>query len=462
MLQSVKSPRLWALGLGLLIATPAAQAQKRREPSMLLGAGPTVTRSPVETDPWLPSGARQGSHRPRPVSVEPPGCAFGAPVCVHRGTASDELAQAALQAMQRAYRRLVFGLGLPAPLSDYGAGGSDALDLYLLPGERHDLWSEPEAADSSAFDRSAAYCGLTAPTAAWLDRDATLCVAEAIARRLDAAETPHVRRAYATHVWNIVGTTTSADLEAIDEVQAHPERALLTRERDRHSEGSAIFFDHAEWSFGSGGPGALATALIAQSASKTRPSWWQWDNEPDLLDVLRRTLEDKPRRMAEVLGDLAVTRAFLGERDDGVHAPTLGWTGAFGRVRFDWSIEFSSLPRRVASARPIEPTGAIYVWLSLDKVPKGATLGFQAEWEPPVPFQWVLVRVDAQGRELSRLPAPFREKSTQAEQTLVNLEGAAGILIVGTNLGGVDLAHPFDPDVAPHEPHGCTVYLAKL
>jgi hypothetical protein len=33
---------------------------------------------------------------------------------------------------------------------------------------------------------------------------------------------------------------------------------------------------------------------------------------------------------------------------------------------------------------------------------------------------------------------------------------------VGTNLGGVDLAHPFDPDFEPFEPHGFTVYLAEL
>jgi hypothetical protein len=34
--------------------------------------------------------------------------------------------------------------------------------------------------------------------------------------------------------------------------------------------------------------------------------------------------------------------------------------------------------------------------------------------------------------------------------------------LVGTNLEGIDLAHPFDPDIAPFEPHSATVYLVRL
>ena len=38
----------------------------------------------------------------------------------------------------------------------------------------------------------------------------------------------------------------------------------------------------------------------------------------------------------------------------------------------------------------------------------------------------------------------------------------AGVLIVGTNLGGLGPTYPFDPDFAPYEPHGYAVHLAKL
>ena len=43
-----------------------------------------------------------------------------------------------------------------------------------------------------------------------------------------------------------------------------------------------------------------------------------------------------------------------------------------------------------------------------------------------------------------------------------NLDEARAVLIVGTNLEGIDLSHPFDPDVAPFEPHTATVYLVRL
>lgn len=446
----------------MLVASPAFAQRQPRDPSVLLGGGPSVKRPPVETDPWLPTGAQRGAFEPRPTSKEPAACDFTVPVCVHRGDADPQLSGRALQALAKAYRRLVWVMGLPAPPPDRGAGGGDGLDLYLSVGPNHALRTEPEPAELTLFDRSPSYCTLTSPAGPWLDRDATLCVGEAIARGLDAAATPHVRRAYATHLWNIVGSPTSADLEAVDEVQAHPELALVTREFGPNSEGSALFFEALDFAYAKGFPGTLATALLSQSAGKTPPGAWLWDNEPDVMDVLRHTFDDKPGRVAEALGDLSVRRAFVGDRDDGAHLPTLGFAGAFGRVRFDWHLKFSSLPRRVASVRPIEPTGSIYVWLEMDRVPDGATLGFQAVWEPPVSFQWVLVRIGNDGREQSRLMVPFKEKATEAEQSLVKLEGTAGILVVGTNMGGVDLAHPFDPDVAPHEPHACTVYLAKL
>jgi hypothetical protein len=116
----------------------------------------------------------------------------------------------------------------------------------------------------------------------------------------------------------------------------------------------------------------------------------------------------------------------------------------------------------VAATRPIEPTGSIYVWLDLDELDLGSVVGFQATWERPVAFKWSLVRVDKDGVELSRIDVPFQERASSVEARATELEAAAALLIVGTNMGGVDLAHPFDPDTGPFEPHGCLIYLAKL
>ena len=340
----------------------------------------------------------------------------------------------ALAALENAYRKLVDVLLLPAPLTDGGLGGSNALDLYLNAEGSGALRSEHDAPEVTRFDSASAFCVLDGP--ALLERQATVCVGEAIAWRLDAGTTPAVRRGYAAHLWHIVGSPTALDDEELDDAQLHPELGLLR---------GALLFDLLDERRGQGHLAALGTALLGAAASKTAPNAWQWDNEPDVFDVLRHTLGDTPRKMAEVMGDLAVTRAFMDSR-----------------VRFDWSLPLSSLPRRVASQRAIYPTGSMYVWLGLDQPMQGETLAFQAEWEAPVTFYWTLVVVDAAGNELRRIAAPFKERATHVEQQLVNLEGAVGVIVVGMNLGGVDLAHPFDPDVTPAEPHECTVYLTKL
>jgi hypothetical protein len=36
------------------------------------------------------------------------------------------------------------------------------------------------------------------------------------------------------------------------------------------------------------------------------------------------------------------------------------------------------------------------------------------------------------------------------------------VLVVGAHLERVDLDHPFDPDVAPFEPHSALVYLVAM
>lgn len=400
---------------------------------MLMGGGAAEPKAPVETDPWLPTGAPMAAEIPRPPAN--PACSFDGRVCVHPAPGvSPAVARKALAALENAYRKLVDVLQLPAPLTDGGLGGSNALDLYLNADGSGALRSEHDAPEVTRFDSASAFCVLDGP--ALLERQATVCVGEAIAWRLDAGTTPAVRRGYAAHLWHIVGSPTALDDEELDDAQLHPELGLLR---------GALLFDLLDERRGQGHLAALGTALLGAAASKTAPNAWQWDNEPDVFDVLRHTLGDTPRKMAEVMGDLAVTRAFMDSR-----------------VRFDWSLPLSSLPRRVASQRAIYPTGSMYVWLGLDQPMQGETLAFQAEWEAPVTFYWTLVVVDAEGYELRRIAAPFKERATHVEQQLVNLEGAVGVIVVGMNLGGVDLAHPFDPDVTPAEPHECTVYLTKL
>jgi hypothetical protein len=398
-----------------------------------------------------------------------PACSFRAPVCVHRsvGAGVDEKAAlATLDALEGAYEKLVRALELPAPLSDMGLGGSDALDLYLERGDRTARGFERVrvVADSlqlGGFDRRSGFCVATEDSGILAERAATLCVGEAIALRLDPAETPHTRRAFATELWWLTGAPTSLDFEAVATVQHAPHRAIVERELSAQSEGAALFFDFLELSLGTGSPGALSGALLSASAQTTPSEATVWHNEPDTFDVLRHTLDESEHQMASLLGNLAVARAFGGDRDDGQHPLVLEWAGAFGAPTFDWVIPFSKLPKRVRLT-PVEPTGAAYVWLDLDGAEKGKTLAFQAEWEPPAEFRWQLVKIDADGNELGRFDVPFQERQTSVEARVVDLSGVSAVLAVGAHLERVDLEHPFDPDVAPFEPHSALVYFVAL
>lgn len=448
----------------VLLALPTSSQAARQvyDAPLLLGGGKPPRRAPVELDPWLPTGAPVYDGVERPASPQPPACSLQYPVCVHTQAGVHATTPLlALQALERAYERLVLVLDLPRPLSDYEAGGTADFDLYLEPNAPSPLRVGHDPPAPGYWDRASAFCVVSDAPGEELERAATLCLAEAIALGVDAAATPEVRRAYATHVWWTVGSPTNRDWLILDNAQAHPERSLVGLDVTATTTG--MFFEYVDVLASALGPTGLSTAFLSAASGKTAPSSLRWDNEPDVLDVLRHTLDERTGRVAALFGDLAVRRAFLGSRDEGSHWPWLAWAGDFGRVRFDWVLPWSSLPRRVLATRPLEPTGSVYFYVPLDGPLKAAdTLGFRAEWEGPSSFVWSLVRVGADGAELSRLDVPFQERGSSAEQRLTSLEGAAAVIVVGTNLGGVDLAHPYDPDIAPYEPAGCTVYLARL
>lgn len=438
----------------------AASRQDEDRPLLLGGALPTKKRE-IRLDPRLPTGAmREFSARPAPVG-ELRACSFTRPVCVHGPPADEAKVARALAAMELAHERVVIALGMPSPASDGMRGGSEALDLYLMEqGPLLDVGLDAQA--FGAFDSGSAFCRTAATTTTALERVATQCLGEAIARGLDAGTTPHGARAFATHLWWVTGKPTALDAEALDNFQASPDRAPYRRDLNSTSEGAAAWFELLEATRGRGTAVGMASALVTLAASTTPVESPRWNNEPDVLDVLRHTLKDDPFQFSQLLNQWSIRRAFVGSRDDGSGAPSLRWSGDFGRVRFDWRLKYSELPRRVAAKYPIEPTAASYVLLELDDVALGATLGFQAEWEAPVAFAWTLIQLDKEGHELKRLDVPFKENARSTEQRLSNFETAAYVLVVGTNMGGIDKDHPFDPDIAPYEPESCTVYLVRL
>jgi hypothetical protein len=310
-------------------------------------------------------------------------------------------------------------------------------------------------------DRTSGFCRAR-PSRGEARRQALTCVASAILLGLDAAETPFVRQAIASHVWHSYGAPSPLDLNAVDTLQANPQLGLAARDVSPVGSGAALLFDYLDTRFGAGAVGLLGPALVQLSRGITAPGAVRWNNEPDVFDVLRAALLGSDERLEDALLDFAVERAFLGARDDGGHTPQLAWLGNAGRVRFDWVLTASSLPRRVAPRRPLEPLGAAYTWLTLDRITLGKALAFRAEWEPPATFRWALLTLTEDGRVLRRFDLPYVQNASSSERSIVEYDGAKSVLIVGTNLGGIDLSHPFDPDHEPFEPHGFTLYVTEL
>ncbi len=353
----------------------------------------------------------------------------------------------------------MFGLGLPPPRADEGRGGSDALDAYVTaPGTPFAADSEPPA--RGLFSSAAAFCRLPLDEPPLLLRSAVLCVGEAIALGLDASEPPFARRAFATSLWWLSGVPTPLDLEAVDAVQRSPELPIGAGDVDPRSEGAAIFFAYLEQALGAGEPGELSASLFAAAASPY-PRGSNYDNEPDSFDVLRHTVDGR-LGFARLMSDFAVSRAFLGDREDGRHLPSLAWAGVFGRARFDWVIPFSSLPRRVSIRPPVDLDGLGPGVAGPRSGPGAGVARIPGRVGGAGELHWQLVRLGDHGEELGRIPVVFEDRSTSAEATVGHLAGTRAVLAVGTNLETVALDHPFDPDVRPFEPHGLTVYFAKL
>ncbi len=398
-------------------------------------------------------------------------CSFTLPVCVHApadvpGAALLE-SLAHLEAAMRAYD----ALGLPRPLPDGARGGSPSYDLYLERGPRrsptrvgHDLRAVGER-----FDAASAFAFITAPGRGGCTSasDAAYALGHAVAVRLDAGAEEGALAMAASYLAAIAAPCAAEELAAIDAFQRAPERAL-TGAALGALDGALLFPWYLDDAYGTGTPAQVAMSLLAIAAQSTPAGAPRFRAEPDTFDALRASLRSRGEDLDDLLLELAIARAFLGSRSDGAHLSDAERFGDFGRVRFEWSLPYATLPRRVAPLRPIEPTGATYVWLDLSAENAGARpdlkaaeITFVADWELPALFRWAIVKVDRQGAEAGRVEVAGIFGSSRAQRTVVGLDGLSGLLLVGVNAGSMIRSRPFDPDDAPFMPHAYTVWLSK-
>jgi len=445
---------LGALGLSGL----AAGAPVKPKP-LLLGGPLVVEPSKLRIDPTLPTGSPiyRSWHARRPAEFR--ACSWLRPVCVlGDGAAFSERAPRLLAELEQAYERMVLAMRLPRPLLKSTRANDESLDLYVSS-DISTFSAVLEDRPLGVFDEASIFC--EAPLGMRPAEAATNCVARAISMRLDAAGTPGVHEAFAGYLSLLTLGPTDATVQAVDDFQARPDLGLFSDASLGAAIGSLLVFDYLE-AYSPGGPGLAAASWLAASAGQTPLAAWRFFDEPDIFDVLRHTFDEDDERFASFSATFAQNRAFFGSGSRVGSGRGAAFAGSFGKVRFDWSIPASSLPRRVASVRPLAPNGSIYVWLELDAWTNKDVLGFEAKWEEPAPFKWTLSKITKSGEMAGSVDLVLQPKARSVQQRVVGLEGLAGVLVIGTNLGGIRKDQPFDPDVGPFEPHACTVYLARV
>lgn len=413
-------------------------------------------------------------------------CSTRVPVCAHSPhPSSDANALAVADAFERAWSTMTGALELPAPDQDPDTGAYDVfladVSDALLAGEvarthleARDVRSNVDRARSFSVIDSRVSRGCS------LDALAARSLAHAIIARGAPATDEATARGEATFVsWLVApcSVATSADAVATfqsrvdrawpdprsDETSAAPDDppiARLSRAAALYGDGEAIVWSRIDWAFGRA-PGSVVLATWALAPTMTAVGARRWAHEPDAYDVLRASFKDRlstGSTIHDLFVDVAVARAFMGSSDDGLHAPETRALGDSARVPLDWDLPWPETPRRVAPRAPVHPTGASYVVVRHEGARPGSRLRVELTWEEHALFRWTFVKLDREGHEIGRVPIAAKERATEAQMTLVDLDGVDRILLVGANVG--DPAYAFDPDEASWEPHSWLLTVA--
>lgn len=440
--------------LGALLWAPIAQGQVDDEQPV----PPPDTGVP---GPWVTYAT------PPLLARETRACSMRLPLCVHSaGNIPGRQVLDVLASAERAWSTLTGALDLPPPDVD-----QDDLryHVYLvdptLATARRGV-TYPRARDvRSRIDRARAFSLIDSSMHAGCNLDAVVTreVARAVLYRAAPATAEGIARAHTTYLAQLVAPCALAfAVEEASAFQSRPDRTVCDAEPEAgaSADGASLFWSRIDWAYGRQ-PGAIILGQWALAPSMTDVGAQRWHDEPDAFDVLRVSFKNAlstNSTISDLLLDTAVARAFMGSADDGLHQPETRTLGDAAKVPLDWNIEWPAKPRRLSHREPVQPSGASYVVVRRDGAPKGARLRVEIAWEEHSLFRWAFVKLDAQGRELGRVPIATRERATEAQATLVDLDNVDRVLLVGVNVG--DPAYRFDPDDEVWEPHGWLLTIA--
>lgn len=392
-------------------------------------------------------------------SAQLAGCSSREAVCVHAiGEVDPALAAEAVARAEQALATLR-DLELPMPPADGGLGGSYDVDLYLDPNRVGSAAYADPLFEAAGFDNASSFALVEArPGGCRFASDIARSMSQVVLLGMDPAAHDGTIAMQSSYLASMIAPCPTLEHAAVDLFQREPWHALNGAPRDALA-GSMLFPLFLDSEHGMGTPAAVMNGLIAVSTQRTPGEQARFDNEPDIYDALRKVTKARKFDLGGLLIDFAVARAFLGNRSDGLHLPGIDDFGALGRPHFEWSIDYDSLPRRLAPLYAVDPTGATYLWLDVKEGDADRGLSFHAEWDDSYVFMWSLVRVDREGKEIARVDKGGIWGQRELHCTLADLSDTAGVLIVGTSLGNDDRANPYDPDDGPPREAGYFVTL---
>lgn len=439
-----------ALGLAALALTGGATLARAQDPGsttrmdrpLLLGGPVEQRKAKIPLDPRLPVGRlRLGEADPL---LKNHLCSMKRPVCLE-SSSTKGLSRVTLDRLVRAFEEVVYGFDLPSAFASW-----EAPLRWQLDSDRR-LNIEVRLRQTRGYDRGAARCVGGHETL----ETARRCVFGASLAARAPATASWLRDGWAAAAAHEVGPTPQSSSEIVTSF-SRPGAGVLTSSRIAPARPddprvwvsplrSARFF--AYLSERAKQPASSVGFLsLSLAATRTDAGALRFEAEPDLADVVRATHRYNRGDVARFYDDFA-RWSYFDARE-------------FASDMFvDWEIAGDTLPRTVAFSHPIEPSGSFYALLKLPPAMKKEVFGFRASCETPVSYVWSVTRLDGSGRELSTFPLTFQERNPDASGRVLPVPGMETLLVVGTNVGGVALTHPFDPDHEPHEAHGCRLSI---
>jgi hypothetical protein len=411
--------------------------------------------------PWVTYASRPAIAHPRKA------CSLRWPICVYTRQGADRRMLDVLASAEKAWEVTSGPLGLPTPDLD-----PDALSypIFVVGGDEVEpVSTHLEARDvRSRVDRARAFTVVDdrLGPGCQLDTLMTRALCRASLYRAAPATVDATARAQTAALAELaVPCALGHSADAAATFQSRPERTVCDDSdpslvHPLFTAGAALWWSRIDWAFGRS-PGAIITATWALTPTTTGAGATRWHDEPDSFDVLRKTFEGAlftGSTLADLALDVAIARAFMGSAEDGRHQPETRTLGDAALVPIDWDLAWPVQPKRLAPRAPVAPLGASYLVVRTVDAPRAARLRVEIVWEEHALFRWAFVKIDSQGREMGRVVIPTKERATEAQMTLVDLQGVSRVLLVGANAG--DPAYQFDPDEEQWEPHGWLVTIA--